>query len=239
MTIFGESAGASSVEYLMLSPMASGLFHRAISQSGSVLNPWAMMRQPRDRAFRLGEVLGFKTNNTDDLLAFLRKVSPRKLIDAAPKTITHEDSRKNIGLPFVPSIENWQQYEVDSLENAIFEETFMSEEPMAMLKAGKVNRVPYMTGFNSQEAMLFMRRLRKDPTLLDTIEKDFVRLVPIDLKVPGGRDSTEAHSIAKTLREFYLGSRSVSTDNLEEMMTVRRLQIDLLLCEILIYLLMF
>ena len=34
VTIFGESAGGADVGYLLVSPLAKGLFHRAISQSG-------------------------------------------------------------------------------------------------------------------------------------------------------------------------------------------------------------
>lgn len=34
VTLFGESAGAGDIAYLLLSPLARGLFHRAISQSG-------------------------------------------------------------------------------------------------------------------------------------------------------------------------------------------------------------
>ena len=39
MTIFGESAGAISVNYHVVSPMSKGLFHRAISHSGSIFFP--------------------------------------------------------------------------------------------------------------------------------------------------------------------------------------------------------
>lgn len=35
VTIFGESSGGASVNLLCLSPLATGLFHRAIIQSGS------------------------------------------------------------------------------------------------------------------------------------------------------------------------------------------------------------
>lgn len=35
VTIFGESAGSSAVNFLMASPLARGLFHRAIGQSGA------------------------------------------------------------------------------------------------------------------------------------------------------------------------------------------------------------
>ena len=36
VTIFGESAGSWSIDALLCSPKASGLFHRAIGQSGSL-----------------------------------------------------------------------------------------------------------------------------------------------------------------------------------------------------------
>jgi para-nitrobenzyl esterase len=39
VTIFGESAGAQSVCWLMVSPLAEGLFHRAIAESGGVHGP--------------------------------------------------------------------------------------------------------------------------------------------------------------------------------------------------------
>ena len=41
VTIFGESAGSSSVCILMCSPLTRGLFHRAIGQSGAFVRPTA------------------------------------------------------------------------------------------------------------------------------------------------------------------------------------------------------
>ena len=46
MTIFGESAGAASVGYQVLSPMSRGLFSRAILQSGTPLTRWAFNEDP-------------------------------------------------------------------------------------------------------------------------------------------------------------------------------------------------
>ena len=43
ITIMGESAGAASVAYHILSPKSSGLFKRAVLQSGGATNRWAFM----------------------------------------------------------------------------------------------------------------------------------------------------------------------------------------------------
>ena len=50
VTLFGESAGSASVSFLMVSPLARGLFHRAIGQSGSALSGWAFDQDPVNHA---------------------------------------------------------------------------------------------------------------------------------------------------------------------------------------------
>ncbi|XP_056307596.1 uncharacterized protein ces2b isoform X3 [Danio aesculapii] len=50
VTIFGESAGGISVSTLILSPLASGLFHRAIAESGTVFWDGLVMADPFQRA---------------------------------------------------------------------------------------------------------------------------------------------------------------------------------------------
>nr|CAD7392581.1 unnamed protein product [Timema cristinae] len=90
VTIFGESAGAVCVYYHLLSPMSKGLFHRAIAQSGSVLNPWAFIESSRTRAFRLGELLGCKTDDAEELVRFLRSVPAKSIVEAQENTLTPE-----------------------------------------------------------------------------------------------------------------------------------------------------
>ena len=45
ITIFGESSGGSSVHHHIISPESKGLFKRAISQSGTILNNWAFYKK--------------------------------------------------------------------------------------------------------------------------------------------------------------------------------------------------
>ncbi|WP_313390057.1 carboxylesterase family protein, partial [Leclercia sp.] len=52
ITLFGESAGARSVLSLLASPLAKGLFHKAIIQSG-----YTLPDTPREQALKKGEAL--------------------------------------------------------------------------------------------------------------------------------------------------------------------------------------
>lgn len=60
VTIFGESAGSSSVGYHLLSPVSSNLFQRAIMQSGSPDSNWSYMtkKQARTRSKNMFITLG-------------------------------------------------------------------------------------------------------------------------------------------------------------------------------------
>ncbi|CAO1433136.1 unnamed protein product [Diamesa hyperborea] len=212
VTISGQSAGSASVHYLLLSPSAAGLFQRAIAQSGVALNPWAVSSDTRQRAFSLGNVLGYGTNDTQKLVQYLQTVSPQKIVDSSIKTLTDEDVRMNIGLAFVPSVEAVLPNDTDD-----YEEPFITEDPLVLLKKGYFNKVPLMIGFNSHEAMLFIRRLKKDKKLLQKYDNDFVRLVPTDLNITQGRYSSEADLVADRIRDFYLAGRPITEDTLEEM----------------------
>lgn len=74
VTIFGQSAGGASVLYHILSPSSTGLFQRAISNSGSPLCLWAYAREARSIAFDIATAAGIKSKNTKDIVNQLRKV---------------------------------------------------------------------------------------------------------------------------------------------------------------------
>jgi Carboxylesterase. len=60
--------------------------------SGAVLNPWALVEEPRERSFRLGAVLGCKTTDSKELVEFMRTVPARRLIEDTVKAQTPEVS---------------------------------------------------------------------------------------------------------------------------------------------------
>lgn len=83
VTIFGESAGGASVEYMMRTPLAKGLFHKAIVESGGVTCPWAM--SALDEAKEFASIL-FKAMNCDsgDMAQVLACMRTKRFEDIVP-----------------------------------------------------------------------------------------------------------------------------------------------------------
>lgn len=83
VTIAGESAGALSVMYLMVSPEARGLFAKAIAESGYMVSMPSLKvtRYGMPSAQQIG--LRFEAALHVHSLAALRAMSPRKLTNAA------------------------------------------------------------------------------------------------------------------------------------------------------------
>ncbi len=81
VTIFGQSAGSQSVCSLMASPLAQGLFHKAIGQSAGCVGP---APQKDLNGFRRGEALASKLDANN--ITILREKTPAQILRASEKT---------------------------------------------------------------------------------------------------------------------------------------------------------
>ena len=79
VTIFGGSAGSSSVVYQSLFPRNKGLFQRAIGISGSITCPWSFQPNPLDVFLRFANLLDCST-----------EVSTREIIQCIESKSTEE-----------------------------------------------------------------------------------------------------------------------------------------------------
>jgi para-nitrobenzyl esterase len=122
VTIFGESAGAGSVNILQASPLAKGLFAKAIGESTSQFDPNAGMAGRQDLSSAEQAGVSFGKSRGANSLAEMRALPPEKILADAPFFWPFE--KDNYVLP-------------DLVWN-IFAE-------------GKQNDVPTMVGYNSDE----------------------------------------------------------------------------------------
>jgi para-nitrobenzyl esterase len=109
VTIFGESAGGESVMHLMTSPLARGLFHRAIAQSPANSGQMIHLRRPfldydsaEENSVAFASALGIRGT---DQLARLRDVSADdlySLVRSAPRLADHFPAIDGHVLPTSP-----------------------------------------------------------------------------------------------------------------------------------------
>ncbi|GFR68028.1 carboxylic ester hydrolase [Elysia marginata] len=139
VTIFGQSAGSSSVSLLMLSPLAKGLFHRAIMESGVSLALWAHVYPTQ----RLSPVYGARTigaangcthifGNSDLFASCLRGVNASALVDAASDVFSVTEYL-------------WLQPRVEKIFGVL------PANPLELLADGEFNHVDTIRGFNIHE----------------------------------------------------------------------------------------
>ncbi|XP_073411039.1 fatty acyl-CoA hydrolase precursor, medium chain-like [Dendrobates tinctorius] len=126
VTIFGESAGGISVSALVASPLAKGLFHRAISESGTVAMSAMVVSKSEELIYfqnKLSELSGCDLASIADCL---KTKSENEMY-----TIT-----KKMGMLFLPAF-------VDGV--------FLPKPAVTMFANKESNRVPFLLGMNNHE----------------------------------------------------------------------------------------
>lgn len=68
--------------YCFCTPSFTGLFHKAIAQSGSALNSWSL---GRNVAKELAEILNCPHTDEKDILAYLQSLPVEKIFEAQEK----------------------------------------------------------------------------------------------------------------------------------------------------------
>lgn len=139
ITIFGQSAGAASVSYQMLSPYSRGLFRRAITQCGVALSPWAHQRKPLSLLKKIASKVGCWRTNEDDMITCLKMTDP-------------------VGLTMAGKIDILQMLGngvvMDLLELApVVDGDFIPDEPSRLFS--NAGQFDYLAGVNSMDGHIF------------------------------------------------------------------------------------
>ncbi|XP_034117105.2 uncharacterized protein LOC117576449 isoform X1 [Drosophila albomicans] len=81
VTLMGHSTGAACVNYLMVSPVSSGLFHRAILMSGSAMSDWAASNQSLQLTMQIAHALDCPLSDHEEDDALLECLRQRRYQD--------------------------------------------------------------------------------------------------------------------------------------------------------------
>jgi para-nitrobenzyl esterase len=137
VTIWGYSSGSAKVIYLMASPSAKGLFHKAICQSGVPSDSLGLhplpLKEMEERGKRLLAKLG--ADKAADPLATARAIPWEKIIEA--------DSAL--------AMEAGGLYDLWGIWDISLGGLFVPEAPLNIFQAGQQNAVPFIMGGNLGE----------------------------------------------------------------------------------------
>ena len=129
VTVFGESAGASSIAILLASPLAKGLFHKAVMESGAANPRNYEAKRPREGAEEFLTKLRIENMDIDALRAFPLKKLKRAQQKIAGGIINLSNN------PFQPFVDG----------------KIIPEHPLEIMRKGKGNYVPIIIGSNDDE----------------------------------------------------------------------------------------
>lgn len=167
VTIFGESAGGASVSHHLQSHQSKSFFHRAIQQSGTIFNNWAL-------SFRKGDVAentlqlathfecDVKNNDWTKIIECLRKVDALEM--AKSETLFFEWLHYP-GCPFKPVLETKHS------------KAFIDHIPHTT----GVNSldIPILMGIVSNEGLLATAPILGNPDLLKEFQSKASELLPL------------------------------------------------------------
>ena len=125
VTIFGQSAGGHSVHVQLASPLAAGLFQRAIAHSGAYADNLPSLAHGEAN----GESVASRVGCPDQTAACLRSVPVADLLATQPGG----------GLPIVPNVDGY----------------VLTQSPRAAFVSGEFNRVPVVEGSTHDEFRSF------------------------------------------------------------------------------------
>uniref|UniRef100_A0A8C7XHR1 Carboxylic ester hydrolase n=1 Tax=Oryzias sinensis TaxID=183150 RepID=A0A8C7XHR1_9TELE len=139
VTLFGESAGAASVGFHLLSPASHGFFQRAVMQSGCPNAPWATVNQKDlwDRSMMLSKALGCPMSNRGFLETCLQQADAKKITAKQYDIITKPTL---LNFPFVPTVDG----------------VFLTAEVEKLLTGGNLPKKELMIGLNKDEGTCFL-----------------------------------------------------------------------------------
>ncbi|XP_041675366.1 esterase B1 [Drosophila eugracilis] len=199
ITLFGESAGAASVHFMMCLPQAKGLFHKAIMMSGSMLSPWVDAPEKESSFCRLAMAVGYEgPAEESSLLKFLQSVKAEKLI--GHDLISARDRCFGFLNAFTPV--------VGGLIQAPFQQ---------LMKEAWSCQVPLLLGGTSFEGLVCYPFCQENNGyVLDLLKEEPAMVLPYDLYQ--SMSVEERNIAADVLIKHHYGPRGITKSNITQIL---------------------
>ncbi|ERL92111.1 hypothetical protein D910_09432 [Dendroctonus ponderosae] len=212
ITIFGESAGATSVGYHLVSEQSRNLFTGAIMESGSALLD-VLQTDGRSNALSIATQIDpsiTSASSSREILKVLQEVDAELLVDISKTAQSNYHTLVSKGkflLSGLHWIFNWLQFKpILEYEHA---DSFLCKPLYEELAAGNFTQVPTIIGTNSEEQLkVYSSSLADLQKAAETYDLNYTLLLPnIDFK-----NSVDPDEAALQIKQQYAGDGSFEED---------------------------
>jgi para-nitrobenzyl esterase len=175
ITIFGQSAGSSSVSYLMVSPLAAGLFHRAIGESGAAFGP--VLTTPSE---------GFTIQRLTDAEVYGERLV-RMMGASSIEELRALPAAAIVDAPTGRFESSWP----------IIDGYVIPDDPVRLFRERRFNDVPLLTGSNADEGTIYAGASTADAFVaaaklrFGDLAEDYLRRYPATTDREAHRSSEE------------------------------------------------
>ena len=198
VTLAGFSSGAASVNYLLLSPLTAGLFHRGVAMSGSALSWWASLDNLENTSIKLAQAVSCPEKPSADMISCLQKVPAEELLQAQSKFYHGILEPLTIWSPRI---------DIEAGEGSV-----VPLEPAIAMVEGRSQSVPFLVGVTQSEGAFFAANYLTQDEVMTKFLDEFDQEAQIALGLKHyikDEDMTEA---LKKIKSFYLGTLHRDTD---------------------------
>lgn len=195
ITLTGMSAGGASAQLHSLSPLSKGLFHRGISQSGTVLNPWVLAENSLEKTKKISLNLNCTITTTGDMIACLKGKKAYDIVDSVKLVMPW---LYNPISPFGVVVDKWSR------------KPFLKEHPYKLLLEGRINNLPWIFSNVASEGLYPAADFIAKNQYLEEIDQFWNDLIPHILDFNHTVDINDRLSVLTKIREFYFHNMNVS-----------------------------
>ncbi|KAG7171451.1 Venom carboxylesterase-6-like 10 [Homarus americanus] len=167
VTLFGESAGASSIHFHILSHQTVGLFQQAILQSGTAQCPWAMGAAHAAVTEYIGDFFNCSTEGeSEELVTCLQGVEVNDL---------------------VPLLFHFSQWHLSPLLlGPRVDGDFLMKDPDTLMKEARHKRINLISGITQHEGAFLTLPIFANEYLRSSLKYNFMKNGPLSLELGEG-----------------------------------------------------